>query len=922
VRVKRDFDEIYATEQDPWSIGDADSDRYNLYVDGILAGSRLRGSVLELGCGYGAFLARLHGQFDRLYGIELSVRAVERGRERFPFIEFAQGSLADLDAALPRPGEFDTIVVSDVLYYLRERDRRAAMAWIAGHLARDGLAFIAGWSPGGHYLSVGEFRNLVERDLAIESEELLPSEHAVFCCRRRRTLVAMTVDYETWHPQPEGFVLDWDKDVLGPTARLLDVFDEVGATLTLFVEMGEHLWLRENRPDLAQRLEQQWREAVARGHDVQLHLHPNWLPELNPTERDGRWSWDMQRARAADYPGDLATAIQRCKNALEQAIRPVDADYEVIAYRAGTYEAQPFDRLYDALTANGVWCDSSVLPGDSRPDRQYDYAHAYSDHQPWFAARYDPQLKAPPAERGIVELPIFTPHRGQRWTFDNEEGQRFAARLLDRLRTERHRPSSEALRLQSKIRTVLNDAYVRLRRVRRSVNRLLPRRIAAFMTAYQRERLVGHRYFVLVSHTKTELDLDAIRAGLARLRQEPEVELVSISELARSARPELERNLSGGRIQEAERQVRREYAAQMSSDRNTAQALELLKLVPFDRTRILDVGCGRGLGTATLADALPRSEVVGIDVGEDFISRAREEFGTARVSFAVEDFAELSFPDGHFDCVHADNSLEHAFDIDATLAELHRVLGPGGCLVAALPADGLNPDRTCDNHTWKTIPSDVRARLRAAGFEDVQMRQIDVFRRLGMSPYPPSADQMLYVRAWKPPCDRLERIRQLTSWTYRSLDPERAQQSNDPLAILAGGYAWCWGYVVVLGEALAREGYEVSWITMVAEDHPRGIGKRRRDTHEVLEVKVEGRTAVVCDPMVGIVFESSLAQLLADPGRADVPREEDKRYQARSYALYSTSSWYQLVRRVAVRRRPGSRLRFVNAPRVMAGSRP
>ena len=918
MRVKRDFEEIYATEDDPWSIGDADSERYDLYVERILAGSYRRGDVLELGCGQGAFLARLNGAFERVAGVELSARAVARGRDRFPFIEFSQGSLADLDAVLPPTRRFDTIVVSDVLYYLKERERRRVVAWIAGHLAPDGLAFLSGWSPGGNYLTVDEFRNLVERELAIESEDLLESEHVAFSCRARRTLVALTVDYETWQPQLEGLVLDWETDALRPTAALLDVFDECGATLTVFAEMGEYLWLCEQRPAIARRMEEQWREVVRRGHDVQLHLHPNWLPEMRPTVENGQWSWDMARARAADYPGDLTAAIARCKSALETAIRPVAPAYEVVAYRAGTYEAQPFDRLYDALVANGIWCDSSVVPGDARPDRHYDYGSAYADHQPWFAGRYDPQLKAPPAERGIVELPVFAPRRGQRWTFDNDQGPRFAQQLLARLEREGRRPSSEALRWRRRVQTGVNDVYERLRRARPIVNRLMPRRLAAFMTRYEREQLVRNGYFVLVAHTKTHLDYAAIRAGLIRLTAHGGLELVSLSELAKSARAELERSLCDGREQEAARQVKREYSAQMSSDRNTMQSDPLARLIPLDRKRILDAGCGRGVGTAALARAFPRSTVVGSDVGAEFVERAGREFGSERLSFRVEDFAALSFSDGDFDCVHADNSQEHAFDVDGTLAELHRVLSPGGCLVAALPPDGLNPDRTCDNHTWKTTPSDVETRLRAAGFADIELRKVDIFRTLGAPPFPPSRDQMLYVRAWKRELDDASagRIRELTRWAYETLDPERPQQSNDPREILAGGYAWCWGYVVVLGEALTQEGYDVRWVTMIAEDHPRGLGDHRRDSHEVLEVALDGGRRVVCDPTAGIVFEASIAALLTDPSLADTARPEDERYRTRSYALYSTSTWYRLVRRVAIRTRPGARPRYVDAGRL------
>lgn len=920
MRVKRDFDDIYATEDDPWSIGDADSDRYNHYVERIVAASHNRGTVLELGCGYGALLARLNGDFDRLIGVELSRLAVARGEERFPFIEFSQGSLANLDAALPGATFFDTIIVSDVLYYLSEHDRQAAVAWIADHLTPGGLAFLAGWSPGGDYLTPEEFRNLAERELAIESEELLETEHAVFCCRPRRTVAALTVDYETWQPQLEGLVLDWDVDVFEPTRRLLDVFDQAGATLTIFAEMGEYMWLREHRPETAGRMEAQWRDAVTRGHDVQLHLHPNWLPEMGPSEQDGQWDWDMERTRAADYPGDLTAAIARCKATLEDAIRPVAPDYEVVAYRAGTYEAQPFERLYDALAENGILSDSSVVPGDSRPDRHYDYRYAYADHQPWFASRYDPQLKAPPAERAIVELPVFTPRWGTRWTFDNEQGTRFAQLLLARLRKERRRPSSEALRRHQRMRTLVSAAYVRLQPIRPIVNRIMPRRLAHYMTGYERERLVANRYFVLVSHTKTALDFDAIARGLAELLAQG-VELVSLSELAKMARTELEAGLSTTREVEAARQVRREYAPQMSADRNVTQSEPLRRLIPLDARKIIDVGCGRGVGTHTLAQERPWARITGTDVGEEFIERARHEFGNDRLSFAVADFVDLPFADAECDCVHADNSLEHAFDVDATLGELYRVLADGGSLVAALPPDGLNAHRTCDNHTWKTTPSDVTARLAAAGFADLELQSLDVFRDLAAPPFPPSHDQMLYIRAWKRHgTTALDRVRELTRWAYAALDPETPQQSNDPLEILAGGHAWCWGYVVVLGKALADEGYDVRWVTMIAEDHPVGRGKQRTDSHEVLEVRLDEGRRVVCDPMVGVVFDASLQQLLADPSLADAPHARDDRYRARNYALYSTSQWYRLVRRVAIRRRPDQRLRYVDARRLIGDS--
>ena len=154
--------------------------------------------------------------------------------------------------------------------------------------------------------------------------------------------------------------------------------------------------------------------------------------------------WDETLTRADDHP-DLMELIGRLKRTLEAVIRPVDPTYETVAFRAGGYEAQPFRRLAAALEANGMWCDTSVYYGGGRRGRYHDYAHPYDSHQPWFASHVDPQLKAPPAEQGIVELPVATFARNDRWIFDTEEGARFGDRLLTVIeRDRRSGPSTEA----------------------------------------------------------------------------------------------------------------------------------------------------------------------------------------------------------------------------------------------------------------------------------------------------------------------------------------------------------------------------------------------------------------------------------------------------------------------------------------------
>jgi ubiquinone/menaquinone biosynthesis C-methylase UbiE len=919
VQVRRDFDEIYRTEEDPWNIGQAGDARYDLYHELILRHSRSHSRILDVGCGFGAFLARFQGEFEELVGLEVSAEAIEAGRKRFPSINFVQGSAGALGDAILGDERHDAIVYSDVIYYLDEGARDRSLRSIGELLSDDGIAFVAAWCPGGNYLEPDELRRLFERYFTVEDERLLESGHAVFVGQKKRFLVALTTDYETWQPVPPGRTIDWEQDVFGPTERLLDACDIEEARLTLMAEVGEYLWLREHEPGLATRMAEQWRDAVRRGHDVQLHLHPNWLPELGARRRDGAFTWDDSFSKIDDYPGNLMELIARCKHALEDAIRPVEPEYEVVAYRAGAYEAQPFRRLYDALVANNIVCDSSVYSGGRREGRTYDYTLAYSSGQPYFASRFDPQLKAPPSEQVLVELPVLTFGPGDRWTFDGPEGRTFAPRLADLLaKRGQGAESTEWYRRKKRLKGGLATAYALARPARRWLNRMVPRRVTHLVTSYEPERLVGHDYFVLIGHSKADLDVEAIRAGLRALRTGTDIEFVTLADMARSARAELARMPETGPRKEAERQVKREYAAVLGTERNDAQSHYLQNLIPLDRTRVLDLGCGAGDWADRIARLYPWMTVTGIDVGVDFVAEARRRFSSERVSFEVADFLQLPFDDGAFDCVYADNTLEHAWDVQATLREVHRVLTVDGALVAAIPSDARNPSRITDNHTWKTAPHDVRARLEDAGFVDIELQEVDTLRLLAMPPYPPADDRMMYVRAWKRdrPLSKLARAEQAMRHVHAALRPDASYEGTDVVEVLESGQALCWGYALALGEMLRREGYDVRWISMLAENHPRGRGERRQDSHEVVEVTVDDGLRRVLDPMSGVLFESSIEELLVTPEQADIPRTRDERYVARNYDLYSTSFWYSKVTKVAVRRDPRQEPRYVDVQAV------
>jgi SAM-dependent methyltransferase len=102
-----------------------------------------------------------------------------------------------------------------------------------------------------------------------------------------------------------------------------------------------------------------------------------------------------------------------------------------------------------------------------------------------------------------------------------------------------------------------------------------------------------------------------------------------------------------------------------------------------DGARVLEVGCGPGHLSIRLARQ-HGLEVTGLDLDPAMIQRARtnvDRLGDGderRPSFLVGDVASLAFPDGSFDRVVSTLSMHHWADPAAGLAEIGRVLRPGG----------------------------------------------------------------------------------------------------------------------------------------------------------------------------------------------------------------------------------------------------
>lgn len=245
----------------------------------------------------------------------------------------------------------------------------------------------------------------------------------------RKNHVIFTIDYETWQPLPAGYKINWKEDLFYNANKLMDTFEEEGAKLTFMVEMCEYFWLCENNKEIAQAIEKQIQDIVLRGHDVQLHIHPNWMPECGVYTNGVEWYWNWDMASAETYPNDFSSLVQKCKCKLEDIVKAVKPDYRVLAYRAGAYRIHPFDKIYKALNENQILIDSSVYRGGISNDRGYNFNKCKHSNKPYWCKNDDAQLESESVHK-IIELPITTWKRDGRLFIDNDEADLFATRFL------------------------------------------------------------------------------------------------------------------------------------------------------------------------------------------------------------------------------------------------------------------------------------------------------------------------------------------------------------------------------------------------------------------------------------------------------------------------------------------------------------
>ncbi len=169
--------------------------------------------------------------------------------------------------------------------------------------------------------------------------------------------IFITLDYELFYDKNPKL----ENCIIYPTNEILKIVDPLNVKLILFVDVG-YLKCLEKYKNTFPELEKdyllittQLKELCAKGHEVQLHIHPHWE---DTTYNGKEWTFNLTRYKLTDFSEEeIHKIVTEYTEILERITQQ-----KLTAFRAGGWSAQPFKTIGEALQKNGIIYETSVYP--------------------------------------------------------------------------------------------------------------------------------------------------------------------------------------------------------------------------------------------------------------------------------------------------------------------------------------------------------------------------------------------------------------------------------------------------------------------------------------------------------------------------------------------------------------------------------
>lgn len=365
-----------------------------------------------------------------------------------------------------------------------------------------------------------------------------------------------------------AFVDDWevrgngtgDPRVLQfePMRKLVKIFNEHGIRGSFNAEVMQQLTYRseqERFPEL-KAIADEWEEVVTesfrQGHDIQLHLHPQWMDASY--EGNGNWKlsgdWSI-----LNYPPQKTRAMLVAgKQYLETLLRRIDQRYSCVSFRSGSWCAAPSDSLMPILSELGFVFDMSIVAGirNDTPQVRLDYTQCEEPFVPYYPEMTDARRVSRSVEP-IVCIPTNSFSGARVALLRRDFGKAYSAlqRKVRSLRTGNGAPSassrgrsgdewmnkgeSGAIGLVKRVvkRYVLGQVHIA------DVSRLnyaMMRQMMAHIRRQAARSGLSDVPVILENHTKDIHDFSDIARFVADVVSSPDLKTVTLTEIAHGLR--------------------------------------------------------------------------------------------------------------------------------------------------------------------------------------------------------------------------------------------------------------------------------------------------------------------------------------------------------------------------------------------------
>jgi hypothetical protein len=269
--------------------------------------------------------------------------------------------------------------------------------------------------------------------------------------------------------------------------------------------------------ELANEWSELLRQTFANGHDVQLHVHPQWHAARYV---DGQWVLRSDWTLGNHPPERIRQMLRACKEYLEALLHTVDAGYRCVSFRAGAWALAPAPHAVPALIDAGIKVDTSIAPGMIKGGEVcVDYSTVPRDLRPYYPRLEDAR------EVSDVQQPLIC---APTHTFEYTSLHKVHDTLAGRGRRFQGGPMT--IRLKAFIRHHLTRThYV-------SDLSALSFPLMCWMLEDIRRKAASSGAavvpVVVTNHTKDLVDFGAIRKLARLLADAPDVHVITLRELA------------------------------------------------------------------------------------------------------------------------------------------------------------------------------------------------------------------------------------------------------------------------------------------------------------------------------------------------------------------------------------------------------